>query len=66
MARNNKNYPKNRDKNKRKRSKYTEQEKLAYRYGQVKRGLKNPESLISISYQNGLKEKEVKPRRSLY
>ena len=60
MARKNKNWKK------KKRSKYTEQEKFAYRYGQVQRGLKNPNSRIAESFNNGQKVREKKARKSLY
>lgn len=43
---NNKNYSKPR---------YSQVEKIAYRCGQVKRGLTNPNSKITQSYNNGLK-----------
>ena len=68
MARSNKNYPKTKGKGNRGRSKskYTEQEKFAYKLGQVMRGLENTQSLISESYNNGKTPKEKKPRRSLY
>ncbi len=49
-----------------KNSRYSEQEKFAYRLGQVNRGLKNPNSLISESYVNGRTPKEKKPNKTLY
>ena len=52
---------------KRKRkSKYTEVEKIAYRMGQVERGRKNSNSRISESYANGLKEKPAKEKKTLF
>ena len=55
-----------RTKVKRRRSKYTEQEKFAYKLGQAMRGLENPDSRISESYNNGKKPKTVKARKPLY
>lgn len=49
-----------------KKSKYSAQETFAYRYGQVMRGLKNPDSLISESFNNGQKPKDKKPNKTLY
>lgn len=48
------------------RGRYTEQEKIAYRMGQVQRGLKNPDSKISASYNKGFKPSAAKPKKSLY
>lgn len=45
---------------------YTEQEKIAYRMGQVQRGLKNPDSKITASYNKGLTPSAAKPKKSLY
>lgn len=49
-----------------KQKKYSELEIPAYRMGQVKRGLKNPDSKISASYENGCSVKERKPRKTLF
>lgn len=52
---------------KRKKSKYSSTEKFAYQLGLVKRGLKNPDSLISESYDNGLNsKKEPKEKKTLF
>ena len=45
---------------------YTEVEKVAYYMGQVQRGLKNPDSLISDSYKAGSTKKERKPKKTLF
>lgn len=37
------------------KSKYTKIEKDAYRLGQIQRGLKNPNSKITASFNNGIK-----------
>lgn len=50
----------------RKQKKYSELETLAYRMGQVKRGLKNPDSLITESYNNGCTVKEKKAKKSMF
>ena len=50
----------------RRKPKYSDVETLAYKFGQIQRGLKNPDSLISASFNNGLKEKERKPRKTLF
>ena len=39
----------------RKKRKYTQAEKLAYQLGQIDRGLKNPNSRVSESFNNGRK-----------
>lgn len=65
MANKNKNYkPKNGyDRNKRSK----ELKKLAYDMGLVKRGLKNPDSLISSNYNRGLQEpKYDNKKRTLF
>ena len=49
-----------------KKDKYSELEKLAYRMGQVKRGLKNPDSKISESFGNGCAVRERKPRKTMF
>lgn len=49
-----------------KKSKYCAQEKFAYIFGQVTRGLNNPESRITESFNNGKKVKDKKPKKSLY
>ena len=49
-----------------KKGRFSEQEKFAFRLGQVNRGLKNPNSLISESFANGQKPKDKKPKKSLY
>lgn len=38
-----------------KKPKYTKIEKDAYRLGQIQRGLKNPNSKITASFNNGVK-----------
>ena len=43
-----------------KRDKYTNVEKVAYHMGQIERALKNPNSRVYESYQNGLKGKKDK------
>ena len=46
------------------KSKYSEAEKLAFNLARVQTGLKNPNSKITQSYNNGLdslKEKKSKP-----
>ena len=57
-------YPKKNFGRKRTR-KYTEVEKLAYRMGQVKKGLQNPDSLVCASYERGLNS-QAKPRKALF
>ena len=49
-----------------KRKKYTELETFAYRMGQIKRGLKNPDSKISASFNNGCAVKEKKAKKSMF
>lgn len=55
-------------KNNKKKSKYSDTEKLAYSMGCIARGIKNPNSLVYASYQNGLnpKAKEKKPKKSMF
>lgn len=50
----------------RKKKKYTDVEKFAYNLGLVQKGLKNPDSRVTESYQNGLKVQETKKRKSLF
>ena len=57
---------KNKNWKKKKRSRYTEQEKFAYRYGQVMHGLKNPDSRITESFEKGRTPRKKKARKSLY
>lgn len=52
--------------NRRKKQKYTPIEKFAYQYGLVSRGLKNPDSLISESFNRGKTEKSKKPKKSIF
>lgn len=56
-------------KNKKKvrKEKHCELEKLAFKMGCISRGLKNPNSLVRESYNNGLnpKVKEKKPKRTV-
>ena len=47
----------NRNSNNNRRSKYSELEKISYKMGQIKRGLKNPDSRITESFNNGLNGK---------
>lgn len=47
------------------KSKYTELEKLSYKLGQIERGLKNPDSRVFESYNNGKKGPTKKRRKSL-
>lgn len=47
---------------KRKRSRYKPVEKLAFQFGLVQRGLKNPDSRVSASYERGLKSAERKKK----
>lgn len=59
MAKNYRNYGRKITKRK---SRYTETEKLAFQMGLVKRGLKNENSLISDSYNRGLNSKKKQPK----
>ena len=51
---------------KKKSSGYTQIEKLAYRMGQVKRGLSNSNSRVYESYQKGCNSKTTKQRKPLF
>lgn len=51
---------------KKRKSKYTEIEKLAYQLGRIDCGLKNPDSRVSESYANGRKALKVKHKKSLF
>ena len=57
-------YKKTTKKGKRK-SKYTELERLAFNMGKVKRGISNPDSRVHVSYNNGLKAKTTSKRKPL-
>lgn len=48
-----------------KRSSYTELERMAYNLGKVKRGLNNPNSRVFQSYKNGCTGKTTKNRKPL-
>lgn len=48
------------------KNKYSELEVFAYRLGQISRGRKNPDSKISESFNNGLKGREAKPRKTMF
>ena len=48
-----------------KRSSYTELERMAYNLGRVKRGLNNPNSRVFESYKNGCTGKTTKNRKPL-
>lgn len=48
-----------------KRSSYTELERMAYNLGKVKRGLNNPNSRVFESYKNGCTGKTTKNRKPL-
>ncbi len=52
--------------NRRAGSKSTELRRLAYKMGQVQRGLENPDSLISASYEAGNTKHERSPRKTLF
>ena len=39
---------------------------LAYKMGLIQRGLKNPDSMISESYNRGLAKPEAKAKRTLF
>ena len=49
----------------RKKSSYTELERMAYNLGKVKRGLNNPNSRVFESYKNGCTSKTTKNRKPL-
>lgn len=56
-------------KNSKKRSRkqrFTQVEKTAFLMGQVERGLKNPDSRISVSYERGTKEPTKRQKRPLF
>ena len=46
--------------------KTTRVEQIANLMGQVERGLKNPDSRITASYQRGLSEPKPRKRKSLF
>ncbi len=48
------------------RRKYSEVEKMAYRMGQVQRGLKNPDSLITAAFNAGTIVPTKKERKTLF
>lgn len=48
-----------------KKSKYSDLEKLAYQLGQIERGKKNPNSKVHDSFNNGLKEKQPRAKKPL-
>lgn len=50
------------------KSKYSEAEKTAYRMGQVAVGVKNPNSKVHESFNNGVNSvhKDRKPKKSLF
>ena len=52
-------------KGKKRKSKYTELERLAYNMGKVKRGISNPDSRVHVSYNNGLKGKTTSKKKPL-
>ena len=54
-----------RKRGKRKTTKRTELERLAYNMGKVKRGLSNPNSRVFESYKNGCTGKTTKNRKPL-
>lgn len=49
-----------------KRSEQSRLLKLAHDMGKIERGLKNPESKISLAHKRGQTPPEKKPKRSLY
>ena len=49
-----------------KNSKYSETEKLAFKMGQIERGIKNPNSKVYESYQNGLKDTKPKTKKTMF
>lgn len=53
-------------KSRKKRSKFTQVEKIAYQMGQVKRGLANPNSRVYASYVNGCNGKTRKNKKPLF
>jgi hypothetical protein len=48
------------------KSKYSLEEQFAFTYGKVKRGLKNPDSLITDSFKKGEKGVDPKQKKTLY
>lgn len=50
---------------KKRNSKYTELEKLAYKLGRIDKGLKNNNSRVFASYKNGVNGKTTKNRKPL-
>ncbi len=63
--RNGKFYGKNKPR-KRKKSSYSELEKLAYNLGKINRGLKNPNTRVFASYKNGCTGKTANNTKPLY
>lgn len=53
-------------KGRKKKSRYTQVEKMAYHMGQVKRGLANPDSRVFASYQNGCRGKSTRNKKPLF
>lgn len=53
-------------KGKGKGKKYTEIEKLAYNYGRVTRGIKNPNSRVYESFVNGRDGKSTENKKPLF
>lgn len=53
-------------KSRKRRSKFTQVERMAYHIGQVKRGLANPNSRVYASYQNGAKGKTTSHKKPLF
>ncbi|MBQ8357361.1 MAG: hypothetical protein IJX39_06075 [Clostridia bacterium] len=49
-----------------KKSKYNDLQRFAYKMGQIERGRKNPDSLITESYNNGKTPREKKQKKSLF
>ncbi len=48
------------------KQRFTQVEKTAFLMGQVQRGLNNPDSRISASYERGIKEPTKRPRKTLF
>lgn len=58
---------KSKSKSKSKRTSFTKMIKdFAYKLGQVNRGLKNPDSQISASYNSGITEREKREKKPLF
>ena len=53
-------------KNYKRKSKYSEPEILAYKLGQIQRGLNNPNSKVYESYNNGMQVKQPAPKKPLF